>query len=176
MDNLSFHITDIAANSIRAGATEILLTITECPDSIEICIKDDGCGMDAGTLERVTNPFYTTRTTRKVGLGLPFLIQNAEQTGGNVSITSELGKGTTVAARFVANSIDCPPWGDLPATVAMLITGNPDVNVCFNYQSGEKTFDLSTNDIKEALDGMPVSHPKVMLFIKEMIREGVSSN
>ncbi|WP_455628144.1 ATP-binding protein [Parabacteroides chinchillae] len=176
MDNLSFHITDIIANSIRAGATEIGLLISDSKDAIEICIKDNGCGMDAETLARVTNPFYTTRTTRKVGLGLPFLIQNAEQTGGSVSIISELGKGTTVTARFISTNIDCPPWGDLPATVAMLITGNPDVNICFSYRSGKEFFDLSTNDIKEALDGMPVSHPKVMLFIKDMIRENIGGN
>ena len=78
--------------------------------------------MDAETARRVTNPFYTTRTTRKVGLGLPFLIQNAEQTGGSVTLTSEPGKGTEVRAVFHSDHIDCPPWGDLPGTVALFIT------------------------------------------------------
>lgn len=94
MNNLSFHITDIMANSIRAKASEIGLFIEERDLRITIRIADNGLGMDAGTIARVTNPFYTTRTTRKVGLGIPFLIQNAEQTGGAVSITSQPGKGT----------------------------------------------------------------------------------
>lgn len=100
MNNLSFHITDITANSIRANASEIGLHIEEQDAQIIIRITDDGSGMDEETVARITNPFYTTRTTRKVGLGIPFLIQNAEQTGGAVSITSKPGKGTEVAASF----------------------------------------------------------------------------
>lgn len=173
MNNLSFHITDITANSIRANASEIGLFIEEQDARITIRITDNGSGMDAETVARITNPFYTTRTTRKVGLGVPFLIQNAEQTGGSVSITSELGKGTEVTASFHSDHIDCPPWGDLPGTVAMLITGNPDINVCFEYHAGETAFSINTNEIKEILDGIPLSHPKVMLSVKEMIKENL---
>ena len=123
MDNLSFHITDITANSIRAKASDIQIKDT----SICIRIADNGCGMDPETVSLIRNPFYTTRTTRKVGLGLPFLIQNAEQTGGNVEISSIQGKGTVVVACFVSSHIDCPPWGDLAGTMAMLIGSNPDI-------------------------------------------------
>lgn len=173
MNNLSFHITDIIANSIRAKASEIGLFIEERDSRITIRIVDNGLGMDTGTVVRVTNPFYTTRTTRKVGLGIPFLIQNAEQTGGGVSITSEPGKGTVVTASFRSDHIDCPPWGDLSGTVAMLITGNPDINICFEYQEGETIFSISTNEIKETLNDIPLSHPKVMLLVKEMIKENI---
>ena len=173
MNNLSFHITDIMTNSIRAKASEIGLFIEERDLRITIRIADNGLGMDAGTIARVTNPFYTTRTTRKVGLGIPFLIQNAEQTGGAVSITSQLGKGTVVTASFCSNHIDCPPWGDLPGTVAMLITGNPDINICFAYQAVKTVFSISTSEIKEILDGIPLSYPKVMLLVKEMIKENI---
>ena len=173
MNNLSFHITDITANSIRANASEIGLFIEQREGRITIRITDNGSGMDAGTIARVTTPFYTTRTTRKVGLGIPFLIQNAEQTGGAVSITSEPGKGTEVTASFHSDHIDCPPWGDLPGTVAMLVTGNPDINIRFEYQAGETIFFVSTNEIKEILDGIPLSHPKVMLLVKEMIKENI---
>ena len=121
MNNLSFHITDITANSIRANASEIGLSVEEQDTRIVIRITDNGLGMDAETARRVTNPFYTTRTTRKVGLGLPFLIQNAEQTGGSVTLTSEPGKGTKVRAVFHSDHIDCPPWGDLPGTVAVIV-------------------------------------------------------
>ena len=106
---------------------------------------------------------------------LPFLIQNAEQTGGSVTLTSEPGKGTKVRAVFHSDHIDCPPWGDLPGTVALLITGNPEINVCFEYRSGETGYSISTNEIKEILDGVPLSHPKVMLLIKEMIKENIRS-
>lgn len=173
MNNLAFHITDIVSNSIRAKATYISLDIQANEREITLRVADNGCGMDAETIARVTDPFYTTRTTRKVGLGLPFLIQNAEQTGGSVCITSQPGKGTEVTARFVASNIDCPPWGDLPTTVAMLITGNPEVNLAFTYESETSVFALSTQEVKEALDGMPLSHPQVMLFIREMIRENI---
>ena len=126
MDNLSFHITDITANSIRAKASDIEIDIQIKDTSICIRIADNGCGMDPETVSLIRNPFYTTRTTRKVGLGLPFLIQNAEQTGGNVEISSIQGKGTVVVACFVSSHIDC-------------------------------------------LENMPLSHPKVMLYLKELI-------
>ena len=98
MNTLTFHITDIASNSVRAGATRILLEIAINEENTIIRIADNGCGMDAETIVRVTDPFYTTRTTRKVGLGIPFLIQNAEQTGGFVKISSQSGAGTEVTA------------------------------------------------------------------------------
>lgn len=174
MNNLSFHITDITANSIRANASDIQLFIEEQNSTILLRITDNGSGMDRETLARVTNPFYTTRTTRKVGLGIPFLIQNAEQTGGFVVITSEQGKGTEVNACFHSDHIDCPPWGDLPGTVAMLITGNPEVNVYFEYHSGEIEYSINSNEIRESLEGIPLSHPKVMLLVKEIIGSNIN--
>ena len=169
MDNLSFHITDITANSIRAKASDIEIDIQIKDTSIRIRIADNGCGMDPETVSLIRNPFYTTRTTRKVGLGLPFLIQNAEQTGGNVEISSIQGKGTVVVACFVSSHIDCPPWGDLPGTMAMLIGSNPDINIHFSYHSDLVSFDISTRELKEILEDMPLSHPKVMLYLKELI-------
>ena len=133
MDNLSFHITDITANSIRAKASDIEIDIQIKDTSICIRIADNGCGMDPETVSLIRNPFYTTRTTRKVGLGLPFLIQNAEQ------------------------------------TMAMLIGSNPDINIHFSYHSDLVSFDISTRELKEILEDMPLSHPKVMLYLKELI-------
>lgn len=174
MDNLSFHITDISANSIRAGATEVCLDIRQTPQVVTLRIADNGSGMDPETMARVTNPFYTTRTTRKVGLGLPFLIQNAEQTGGRVTLRSVPGEGTEVIAEFRVSHIDCPPWGDLPGTVALLMTGTPQVNICFTYRKGEGVFALSTAELKEAVGDMPLSHPRVAGWVKEMIRENIN--
>lgn len=174
MNTLTFHITDIASNSIRAGASQIRLDIVISGAFATIRIADNGCGMDAETVSRVTDPFYTTRTTRKVGLGIPFLIQNAEQTGGSVKIISQPAKGTEVTAAFNIAHIDCPPWGDLAGTVAMLLTGNPDINICFSYRKEEEEFALSTKELKDIFDDMPLSHPKITLAIKEMIAENLN--
>ena len=174
MNTLTFHITDIASNSVRAGATRISWEITIHEEHTTVRITDNGCGMDAETVSRITNPFYTTRTTRKVGLGIPFLIQNAEQTGGHVSITSEPGKGTAVTACFITSNIDCPPMGDLPGTVAMLISGNPGINVCFSYRKEELLFEISSEDLRSVFEDIPLSHPKVILAIREMIAANLS--
>lgn len=176
MNNLAFHITDIVQNSLRANASEIQLEVTNTPTLIRLRIQDNGCGMDAATLAHATDPFYTTRTTRKVGLGLPFLIQNAEQTGGRVDIVSLPGKGTEVTATFLPTHIDCPPWGDLPETVALLITGNPAIHIFFRYFTAGETFSLSTPDLREALDDIPLSHPKVFSAIKDMIAANIQLN
>lgn len=173
MNNLSFHITDITANSVRAKASRVFIAIDINKEVITIETKDNGCGMDEDMIRRVTNPFYTTRSTRKVGLGLPFLIQNAEQTGGSVTIESRVGEGTTVIARFISTHIDCPPWGDLPGTIAMLITGNPEVSIHFKYQQEEAVFAINTEELREALDGVPLSHPQVTQWLNEMIRENI---
>ncbi|WP_297909252.1 sensor histidine kinase [uncultured Parabacteroides sp.] len=169
MDNIAFHITDIAANSIRANASDIEIDIQIRNTLICIRIADNGCGMDPETVSKIRSPFYTTRTTRKIGLGLPFLIQNAEQTGGNVEISSIQGKGTVIVARFVSSHIDCPPWGDLAGTMAMLIGSNPDINIRFSYHADKVSLDISTQELKEILEDMPLSHPKVMLYLKEFI-------
>lgn len=174
MDNLSFHITDITSNSIRAKASDIELDIQDVNQTVILRITDNGCGMEAATVDKIRNPFYTTRKTRKVGLGLPFLIQNAEQTGGNVEIKSSPGKGTSVIARFMTSNIDCPPWGDLAGTVAMLIGGNPEINIHFSYQSDNSSFDISTSDIKEVLGDLPLSHPQVIHYLKGLISENLS--
>lgn len=174
MNNLSFHITDITANSIRANASDIEVDIKEIKSLISIRITDNGCGMDQETVAKIRNPFYTTRTTRKVGLGLPFLIQNAEQTGGNVEISSARGKGTVVVANFVSSNIDCPPWGDLAGTMAMLLGSNPDINIHFSYQSEKITFGICTQELKDVLENVPLNHPKVMLYLEELIASSLS--
>ena len=127
MRDLSLHILDLAENSVRAKAS--LVTIGVCVDEnklITLTIEDDGCGMDAELLSRVMSPFGTTRTTRKVGLGIPLMAQNARLTGGDIAIESQVGVGTTLTATLHGDSIDCLPLGDLAGTVVTLITANPD--------------------------------------------------
>jgi hypothetical protein len=187
MKTISEHILDITQNSIKAGANTITISLTDSEGthgrtSLLFSIEDDGCGMDEQTVKRVTDPFYTTRTTRKVGMGIPFLKQNAEQTGGSVTVSSEPGKGTILKASFITSNIDCPPLGDIYTTVALLITGNPGINIIFRYikddesgTHGHASLFLSTADVKEAMGDMDISLPKVTSFLKDMIYENLSA-
>ncbi|MBS2100167.1 sensor histidine kinase [Carboxylicivirga linearis] len=173
MRDLSMHITDIVQNSVRAQAKLVQLTIEEKEDWLIFTFEDDGTGMDEETVKKVTDPFFTSRTTRKVGLGLPLFKQNAEMTGGSLVIFSELGKGTEVKVVMGLNHIDRPPMGDLPSTVAMIITGNPDVDMVFKYIKSDSEFSLDSREVKEALDGMDIRMPQVTSFLKEMIDENL---
>ena len=171
MKDLSMHILDIAENSVRAGSADVDVELYYQGNRLELVIRDNGCGMDAEMVRNITDPYTTSRTSRKVGLGLPFLKMNAEQTGGRVDVESEPGKGTWVRAVFMKDHIDCIPEGDIPATLASLISGHPDVNFRIRIDKNGESFDLSTEEIKEVLDGIPVSHPKVGMFIRNMLKE-----
>lgn len=173
MKDIAFHITDIVQNSIRANAERVFIEIALSGEVLTITIGDNGCGMDKETLQKVIDPFYTTQTTRKIGLGIPFLIQNAEQTGGNVTLKSELGVGTEICAKFITSSIDFPPMGDLPDTLSQLIAGNPSIHTIVYIKNGESDFEISSNDIKEILEEIPIGHPNVFELMKEIFRKNV---
>ncbi len=174
MKDLTMHIVDIVQNSVRAEAENVVLAIEIGEEMLSIKIIDDGCGMDAETLEKVTDPFYTSRTTRKVGLGIPLMKQNAELTGGEVKIASIVGEGTEFEATFGLTHWDRPPMGNLPETVAMTMTGNPSVNLMFSCSKGEASFAVSTAEVKEILgDDVNISQPKITSFLKDMIAENL---
>ena len=165
------HLIDIAGNSVRAGATLVKITIEveENQRMLKLIISDNGRGMDALMVEKATDPFVTTRTTRKVGLGLPLLKMNAEQTGGGISIKSIPGKGTDVMTWFNFSHVDCIPVGDLPGVIALIMSGNPDVDFLFEIKNDALCFKLSTLDIKDALDGVSIANPAVVKIIREMV-------
>lgn len=173
MKDLSMHVMDIAENSVRAGATEVEVCLVFSGETLEMTIRDNGCGMDAEMVKKITDPYTTSRTTRKVGLGLPFLKMNAEQTGGSIEVESEPGRGTMVKAKFFTSNIDCIPMGDLASTLSLLMTGNPEVNVIVKIERNEEVFEVSSKEINDILDGIPISHPKVGVFIKNMLKEEV---
>lgn len=176
MKDLSMHIMDILQNSTRAKATEIGLEVLtdSAADTLTLIFKDNGCGMSAEMVENVTNPFFTTRTTRKVGLGLPLLKQNAEKTGGSMKIESEVGKGTTVTAVFGLTHWDRPPLGDLAGTFVLTISANPDIRFILHYKRNDEVdYTLDTVEILEALDGVSLQNPEVMAYLKEMIEENI---
>ena len=173
MKDISFHITDVTENCIRAGASEMRLGLKLEGQKLELTIEDNGCGMSEETILKATNPFYTTRTTRKVGLGLPFLIQNAEQSGGGVEIKSEMGLGTVVKATFMLGNIDCPPVGDLAETFMLIITGNPDINTVLTLSNGEEKFEISTEEIKGIMGGIPIGLPEVSTLVRDIIGSNI---
>ena len=174
MDELSLNILDIAQNSIAAEATMVEIYIVEDykSDSITIKIKDNGKGMSEDFLKTVENPFITTRTTRKIGLGISFLKEAAEITGGSLKITSELGVGTTVTAVFVLSHIDRQPIGNLTETIITLVSLNPDIDFNLRYIVDTEEFNFSSQEVKEQLgDDATLNSPPVVLFLTEYVHE-----
>lgn len=174
MKELSLNILDIVQNSVKAGASRIDLRIVEQPDAdlLSIEIIDNGCGMDAEFLARVTDPFTTTRTTRKVGLGIPFLKMAAESTGGSFTITSKPGVGTEVKATFGYHHIDRMPMGDLVSTLVLLIQGSPEIDFVYSHEYENRKLDFSCHSIRDELgDEVPLNDPAVLAWIREYLQE-----
>ena len=174
MQELSLNVLDIAQNSVRAGASLVRITLDEDreKETLMISVADDGCGMTEEQVKSVTNPFFTTRTTRKVGLGIPFFKRAAEATGGSLTIHSTPGKGTETRAFFHTGHIDMLPVGNMAETVEMLITMNPDMDFLYVHSVGNEQFTLDTREIKAVLEDVPINSPEVASFIKETLAEG----
>ncbi|MDA3866692.1 MAG: ATP-binding protein [Salinivirgaceae bacterium] len=177
MKEIAQHILDIANNSVRARATLIEISINEDidNDNFVVTIKDNGEGIPEDKLEAVCDPFVTSRTTRKVGLGIPLLKLNAERTNGSFCIESEVGKGTVLKAVFKHKNVDRPVIGDIAGVITMLATTDPKIDVVYIHakQSNEYIFD--TREIKNELNDVLISNPQIMRFIKEMIEENLES-
>ncbi len=177
MKELSLNILDIVQNSVAAGAKKVVISVGEnsTNEKTVISVSDDGHGMDAELLKNVTDPFTTTRTTRNIGLGIPLLKMEAEMAGGSFEIVSTLGVGTKVTATFISSHIDMPPIGDMAGTVITVIQGNPDLNLDYERSTAEKTFIFKSDEVREALGGIPLDTPEVLDWIGEYIAEGESS-
>lgn len=175
MRDLSLHILDIVQNSLSAGSTAITLTVLRRTDQnlLKIEISDNGRGMDERMLVSVTDPFVTTRTTRKVGLGLPLLEAAAERSGGSLYIWSTPGQGTMVSATFEYDNIDRPPLGDLPETMIALVVGNPEVRFILRYEPDEKKFLFDTREIAAELGDVPINDSLVIEWMKQYLDEGI---
>ena len=177
LEDLSAHVLDIAENSVMAGATEVRIGIIEdkSADRLSFSVEDNGRGMTKEFMSKVTDPFTTTRTTRRVGMGLPFLKQSAELCGGGLEIVSEPGKGTKTTASFIMSSIDRPPLGDIPASLMALIMGSPEIRWIYRHRTDNGEFVLDTDEIIDALDGERemLRSPEVGLWLKEHIKENL---
>lgn len=173
MRELSLNVLDIAQNSIAAGAslTEILVKEDTAADRIVITVRDNGRGMTPEQVRKVSDPFYTTRTTRKVGMGIPLFRMAAEMAGGELRIDSRPGEGTTVTAAFVRSHIDRMPLGDMTGTVAALIRMNPDRDFRYTRGLNGRTFTVDTRELREILGDVPLDTPEVAAWIGEYIAE-----
>ncbi|MEG1153408.1 MAG: sensor histidine kinase [Ruthenibacterium sp.] len=171
------NVLDVAENSVSAGATltQITLIINTQQKLQTLTIADNGKGMPPEMLARVTDPFCTSRTTRKVGLGLPFLKMAAEMTGGTLAIESTLGVGTTVTATFTLGHIDLMPLGDMASTVAGLIQCNPDVDFVYTITADDESFTVDTRELRAVLDGVSFAEASVAVWVKEYIEENTES-
>lgn len=176
MQEISLNILDITQNSIRAGAKLIEINIVEDleKDIFSFSVKDDGCGMSEELLNKVTDPFVTTRTTRRVGLGIPLLIAGAEATGGNVTIKSKEGVETEICATYSHSHIDRQPLGDISSAMVSLISMNPDIEFVYTHSYEKKAFTLDTREIKAVLGDVKVSEPSVALWIGEYVNENLT--
>ncbi len=173
LTELSLHVLDISNNSISAGASLIDITVQIQRDLglLKIIIADNGCGINEERLHKVEDPFYTTRSTRKIGLGIPFFKMAALSTGGSFDLKSAPGMGTSVTATFVLSHIDRMPLGDINSTIHTLITLNPDIDFIYTYIFDGKNFSLDTRLFREILDDIPLNSIQVSTYIKEYLEE-----
>ncbi len=173
LPEISLNILDIAQNSISAKASliRILVETKTKEHQLRVVIEDNGRGMTKDELDQVTDPFYTSRTTRKVGLGVPFFKQEAECTGGSFSIQSEAGRGTAVEALFSTDNIDCMPLGDVNATIKSLITMAPQIDFEYTRIVDGQSFVLDTRQMREILGDVPFDTPEVSEFLSDFLEE-----
>ena len=173
MRELSLNVMDVAQNSVRAQASLVFITVTasDRDDLLTICISDNGCGMTDEQVQQVIDPFFTTRTTRKVGLGVPLFKLSAEQTGGSFDIQSKVGEGTVTTASYVKSSVDMTPLGDINSTVKILIQCNPDIDFVFTHGTDSGSFTLDTRELREVLEGVSLDTPDVLEWIAQYLEE-----
>ena len=176
MLELSLHILDIVNNSVKAGANLIFVSVHEAilENLLKISIEDNGCGMDEAFLAEVLDPFRTTRTTRKVGMGLSLFKAAAENTGGSLTIESQKNVGTKVDVVFTYDHIDRQPLGDMGETMLTLISGNTDIDFVYTHSVNEKVFTLDTQKVKQILGNeVSLGSPEIVMWLKDYIREGI---
>ena len=173
MEDLSLHIMDIVTNSVRAGAKHVSIAIEkdEKTSMMRLEISDDGHGMDADMAMKVKDPFFSTKTGRKVGLGIPLLKGTAETTGGSFSLRSTKGVGTSIRATFDSRHPDLPPLGNIRDTFFVLIVSHPEVDFDLRYAADGKDFLLDTAEWRNELEGVPLNHPEVIGFLSKYLDE-----
>ena len=175
MKNVALHILDLAENSVRAKARMVQVTIKEDPgnDLYLLSVEDDGEGMDEEEKAKATDPFYTSRSTRKVGLGLPLIKQNAERTGGSFALFSEPGKGTKLEAKFVMSHPDRLPLGEIDEVLVLLAVSSPQMHLVYKHETMKGSYLFDTEIIKEIIGDFQDINMEIRNFLREMIIENL---
>jgi len=182
MREIALHLLDIAENSVAAESQNIRMDVSEDlqSDLLKVSVTDDGRGMNAKTAAQVLDPFYTTRTTRKVGLGIPLLKLAAESAGGGLTIETESGRGTHIEATFRHSHIDRMPIGDVSMTFLILLVSYPHIHWVFKYQMKQKDgavkeFEMDDEEIKAVLGEVSLTEPDVLKILRGMLKEGIDA-
>ena len=172
MREIALHILDIAENSTRAGAglVEIEVIESEQDDKLSVSVKDDGKGFDEDA--KLDDPYFTSKDSKKFGLGIPFFRQAAEACEGSFKVESTAGQGATLTATFRLGHIDLMPMGDLGATLAALVGGSPETDFVLRYVADGHEYVLDTRQLREEIDGLPLNLPQVLQYIKDNVNEG----
>ena len=175
MDDICAHITDIAANAISAEAKKVFVFLEKSiiNNRLYLKVSDNGKGMDEETVKRVIDPFFSTKTGRKVGLGIPLLKGTAETCGGHFSLNSSPGVGTEIEVSFLLDHPDLPPLGKLKDNILMLVVSNPEINYSFNIKTDDNDFLFDTKEINNMLDGLPINNPEVIKFLTIYLDENL---
>ncbi len=176
MRDLSLHLMDIIQNSISADAAriDIRILVNSAQDELKIEVTDNGRGMDKELLAKVSDPFSTTRTTRRIGLGIPLFRASAQRTGGDLTVDSDKGKGTTVTALLKIRNIDRPPLGDIAETVVNVIAAKPEIQWNLFLDNIKEEFVFDSNEVKSRLGDVPINQFEVLTWIKEFINEAIT--
>lgn len=176
VEDICFHLVDLVQNSVAAGARVIRVQIRESPasDSLELEVEDDGRGMDGPTLLKVQDPFFTSKSFKKVGLGIPLLKATTEVCRGDFAIRSRPGRGTRIRASMQRSHLDCPPLGDLEGTLLSLLVSLEAVDLRFTFHGGRGSFAVSSAEARAQAGDLPLSHPEVYRFLREYIRTGLA--
>ena len=176
MQELSLNVLDVAENSVRADASLVEITVEEDTAAgwLTIVIRDNGRGMTPEQVQTVIDPFYTTRTTRKVGLGVPFFRMAAQLSGGDLTIQSRVGEGTAVTATFGLTSIDRMPLGDINGTNATLVQCNPGIDWLYTRRKDGREMVMDTRQFREVLEDMPLDSPEVLGFLRDYLAENTA--
>jgi len=177
MRELSLHILDLVQNALEAGATLVKLEIIEnfAADVLTIRMSDNGRGMDEQLRQLVIDPFITTRTTRRIGLGLPLMDMSSKRCGGYLTIDSTPGRGTIVEVKYQHSHLDRPPMGNLVETIKTILVANPALDFIYHHTIDDKTFSISSQELVDTLDGVPLTHPDILTWLHGFLLENISN-
>lgn len=171
------HLLDLIENALEAGASVLDVEIVE--DTVEnrlvMSVKDNGRGMDTEMVARLEDPFFTTRTTRDVGLGIPLLKAAARRCNGDLKVTSSTSGGTQVVTEFQHDHIDRAPLGDLKTTLLSILLSTPASDLTYCHRVNDREFRFDTREMRQVLDPVPLTHPQVRAWLDRLLDQGYAS-